>query len=166
MATVAALFKDLDAARSAAAELSAIGISGDDISIVSNQSGHLTTDIDPIESTATGSGVGAIGGGAVGLVAGLALIPVSGLGIVGVLGWLATSLAAASAGLVAGATVASLYDVLRTGGTAEEEAHFFTEGLRAGGALVAVKTADRAEEVREFLRSSGGALTLPPAASA
>lgn len=161
MATIAALFKDLEAAQVAAARLSASGVPEDDISIISNQSEHLTTDVDPVESTTIGASVGAVGGGALGLVAGLALMPVSGLGLVGVLGWLATSLAGASAGVVAGATAASVYDVLRTSGTAEKEAHFYTEGLRAGGTLVAVKTAKKSDSIRDILRSAGGAFAAP-----
>nr|CAD6616415.1 hypothetical protein RFYW14_03125 [Pseudorhizobium flavum] len=70
MPTVAALFKDLKTAQDAAARLSASGVPEDDISIISNQSEHLTTDVDPIESTTTGASIGAVGGGALGLVAG------------------------------------------------------------------------------------------------
>jgi len=161
MPTVAALFKDLKTAQDVAARLSASGVPEDDISIISNQSEHLTTDVDPIESTTAGASIGAVGGGALGLVAGLALVPVSGLGLVGVLGWLATSLAGASAGVVAGATAASVYDILRTSGAPEKEAHFYTEGLRAGGTLVAVKAAGDLDSIGKILRSAGGAFAVP-----
>lgn len=157
MPTVAALFKDIEAAQLAAEKLSSSGVPEEDISIISNQSEHLTTDVDPVESTTAGASIGAVGGGALGLVAGLALMPVSGLGLVGVLGWLATSLAGASAGVVAGATAASVYDILRTSGAPEKEAHFYTEGLRAGGALVAVKAAGDLDSIAEILRSAEGA---------
>ena len=160
MTTVAALFKDLDAARSATDELSAIGIAEGDISIISNQSGHLTTLSDPVENTVIGAGIGAVGGGAIGLVAGIAMTPIAGMGLVGVIGWLAAALGGASAGLVTGATVSAVVDILRSSGSSDVEAHFFTEGLRAGGTLVAVRS-DRAVEAAEILRKMGGASALP-----
>ncbi len=166
MPVVAALFKDLEAAENAAAELRAIGVANDDISIVSNQSGHLTTDADPVESTTAGAGIGAAGGGALGLLAGLVLTPIAGLGVVGILGWLATALAGASVGVVAGATVASIFDVLRTSGSSEEEAHFYTEGLRAGATLVAVREVERTEATAETMRRMGGAMAAPVAGEA
>lgn len=162
MMTVAALFKDLDTARSATDELAAIGIAEDDISIISNQSGHLATLADPVENTVTGAGIGAVGGGAIGLVAGIAMTPIAGMGLVGVIGWLTAALGGASAGLVTGATVAAVVDILRSSGSSDVEAHFFTEGLRAGGTLVAVRS-DRASEAAEILRKMGGASALPPA---
>lgn len=70
-------------------------------------------------------------------------------------------LAGASAGVVAGATAASVYDVLRTSGAPEKEAHFYTEGLRAGGTLVAVKTAGNSDRIGDILRSAGGAFAAP-----
>ena len=164
MPAVAALFKDLEAARMAAAELVAMGVADDDISIISNQSGHLTTDVDPVESTTVGAGVGAAGGGAVGLIAGLVLTPVGGLGVVGILGWLATALAGASVGVVAGATVAGVFDVLRTSGSSEEDAHFYTEGLRAGATLVAVREQQDPAAVAATIQQMGGASVPPPAA--
>jgi hypothetical protein len=165
MTTVTALFKDLDTARSAAAQLAVIGIADSDISIISNQSGHLTALADPVESTVTGAGIGAIGGGAIGLVAGIAMTPVAGMGLVGVIGWLASALGGASAGLVTGATVAGVVDILRSSGTSDVEAHFFTEGLRAGGALVAVRSG-HSGEAAEILRKMGGASALPPVSQA
>ncbi|KQZ46609.1 hypothetical protein ASD54_21545 [Rhizobium sp. Root149] len=158
MPVVAALFKDLEAAENAAAELRAIGVADDDISIISNQSGHLTTDADPVETTTAGAGIGAAGGGAIGLVASLVMTPIAGIGVVGILGWLATALAGASVGVVAGATVAGVFDVLRTSGSSEEEAHFFTEGLRAGATLVAVREPIEPDKVARILQRSGGGM--------
>lgn len=162
MKTVAALFKDLDSAQNAAAELGSIGISSDDVSLISNQSGNLTTDLDPVESSTAGSLIGAAGGGALGLLAGIVMTPVAGLGMVAVLGWAATALAGASAGVVAGGTAASIADIWRTSGPSEAENHFYTEGLRAGGTLVAVRLTSREDEVRNLLHSLGGAFALPP----
>jgi len=161
--TVAALFKDMDSAQAAVAELEAAGVASDTISLISNQSSNLTTDLDPVESSIGGSAIGAAGGGALGLAAGIVMTPVAGLGILAVLGWAATALAGASAGVVAGGTAASLADIWRTSGSPEDESHLYTEGLRAGGTLVAVRVENGHDEVLRVLQIAGGATTVPAA---
>lgn len=163
MKTVAALFKDLDSAQAAVAELEAAGVASDAISLISNQSSNLTTDLDSVESSIGGSAIGAAGGGALGLAAGIVMTPVAGLGILAVLGWAATALAGASAGVVAGGTAASLADIWRTSGSPEDESHLYTEGLRAGGTLVAVRVENGHDEVLRVLQITGGATTVPAA---
>ncbi len=161
MTTVAALFKDIDAAQAATAELVAIGIAENDISIISHQSARLEAILDPVENTAAAAGIGAVGGGAIGLIAGVVTTPVAGIGLISVIGWLSATLGGIAAGLVTGSTISGVIDILRRSGASSQDAHFFTEGLRAGGTLVAVRT-DKTSEVGEALRRMGGGFALQP----
>ena len=156
MKTIAGLFDTPDAAARAAEDLERMGISADDISILSSDSNDLGTPLDPVETTTVAAGLGAAGGGVIGLAAGIGLMTAPALGPLVALGWLASALAGASAGVVAGGTIASVIDALKGTDVREEDAQVYEECLRRGGCLVAVRV-DGAhfDEANAVLRRSG-----------
>ncbi|KQY12752.1 hypothetical protein ASD31_16150 [Rhizobium sp. Root482] len=142
MKTISGLFDNPDAAARAMEDLERMGISSDDISILSSDSKDLGTTLDPVETTTVGAGLGAAGGGAIGLAAGIGLMTAPALGPLVALGWLASALAGASAGVVAGGTIASLIDALKGTDVREEDAEVYEECLRQGGCLLVVRLGD------------------------
>lgn len=142
MKTISGLFDNPDAAARAMEDLERMGISSDDISILSSDSKELGTVLDPVETTTVGAGLGAAGGGAIGLAAGIGLMTAPALGPLVALGWLASALAGASAGVVAGGTIASLIDALKGTDVREEDAEVYEECLRQGGCLLVVRLGD------------------------
>jgi len=151
--TTIALFDDFQTARKAVEDLVSAGFSRENISIVANDaSGEYakyttkSSNTDDDVSGGEGAGFGAVVGGLLGL--GAALIP--GIGPVIAAGPIAALVmggVGAAAGAATGGIVASLVDM----GVSEEDAGYYSEGIRRGGALVTVTTSDeqvsRAEEI-------------------
>lgn len=151
--TVLALYDDFETARNAVEALVDAGFDRKSISLVANNaderySTSVNRDADNGDvSSGAGAGFGAVVGGLVGL--GVALIP--GIGPVLAAGPLAAVLfggIGAVAGAATGSVVAGLVDL----GMDEEEAGYYAEGIRRGGALVSVDvTSDehtqRAEDI-------------------
>jgi hypothetical protein len=77
-------------------------------------------------------------GGVGGLLVGLGVLAIPGIGPVLAAGPLATTLLGAGVGAAAGGLIGSLIDL----GIPEEEAKYYAEGLRRGGAVVTVHTSD------------------------
>jgi len=139
------------------------GIPHTDISIVA----HKTENVDRLndrnrngiddttEATTGGAAVGAGLGGAAGLLAGLGVVAIPGIGPVVAAGWLASTALGASVGGLAGGIVGALVQ----GGTSNEEAQVYAEGLRRGGTLVSVRVPDeKRAEVEAVL--TGGAVDI------
>jgi uncharacterized protein (TIGR02271 family) len=151
--TVIGLFDRMDDARHVVQELIDHGLQRDDISLVSRQDhegAYVTERGDERTSgTAIGAGAGAALGGVGGLLVGLGALAIPGIGPAVAAGPLVTALAGAGLGATAGGLIGALTDL----GVPEEEAHYYAEGVRRGGVLVAVDTddqrADRAAEVME-----------------
>ncbi|MBP1887270.1 general stress protein [Sinorhizobium mexicanum] len=157
MRTVSALFDDYEDARTAVSELETAGIPSDDISIVANNAGERYSDeaSGAASGAGAGAGLGAAGGGAVGLLTGLGLMAIPGVGPVVAAGWLASTAAGAAAGAVAGGAAGGIIGALTDSGVAEEEAHFYAEGIRRGGTLVSARIDDsRAPQVLAILQKS------------
>lgn len=148
------LFDDFYDAERAVIELERVGIDHDNISLVSNQSGHdhaVAKVREPRDHTASeaaqrDAGVGAALGGVIGAgggaLAGLGLLAIPGLGPVVAAGWLAS---AAAGALVGGAVVAgagSIVGALTHAGVSQAEAEVYAEGVRRGGTLVSAKVDD------------------------
>jgi len=92
-------------------------------------------------------------GGAVGLAAGVVALAIPGIGPLLAAG----PIAAAIGGLTAGVAVGGIVGLLRDHGISEEEAEFYAEGVRRGGALVTVHgvSEDREKSARKILDDAG-----------
>jgi hypothetical protein len=155
--TVVALFEDFNTANGALRELVDNGFSRDDISLVaSDMDGEYgryvetgrQEDVDTssaAQGAGVGAGIGAALGGLGGLLIGLGALTIPGIGPVLAAGPLAaalTGLAGAGAGAVAGGVTGGLIGALVDMGVPEETAQYYAEGVRRGGHLITVRTAD------------------------
>jgi len=117
--------------------LLAAGFSKDELSLVFGDSrGHETPAIGPRVETGSQSEAGqdAVIGGLAGLAAGMIATVLPGIGALLAIG----PLAGAIGGLSLGAAAGGLVGLMRDHGISDEEAEFFAEGIRRGGALVIV----------------------------
>lgn len=147
--TITRLFDDPADAHKAVAALENNGFTSDEVSLVSRYrpDGTLVED-DETSGAASGATLGGIAGGGAGLLAALGLIAIPGIGPLVAAGVLATTLAGAAAGGVAGGLIGALTDY----GVSEDDANVYAEGVRRGGSLVTVRTADdRAAEADRIL---------------
>jgi uncharacterized protein (TIGR02271 family) len=168
MKNIIALYDDIETAHKAIRALRDAGGSQTDISLVAHDvegryGMHLgdkpTSKPDTSDGAATGAGLGAVLGGIGGLLVGLGALAIPGIGPVVAAGPLATAIAAlvgAGAGAVAGGAAGGLLGALVDMGLPEEEAGWYAEGVRRGGALVVVRTDDtRVDQVRRLLNQFG-----------
>jgi hypothetical protein len=157
--TVSALYDDYAAAKSAVADLESAGISRSDISVVANNVNNRYVDDRPSNAAAdagAGAGVGAVVGGGAGLLTGLGLMAIPGVGPVVAAGWLVATLAGAATGAVVGGTAGGIIGAMTEAGVDERDAHFYAEGVRRGGTLVAVRTDEaRVPAIRDILERHG-----------
>lgn len=147
MKTVVGLFDSLHEARNVVNQLENAGFDGDDISLVANDATgeyQTSTGSELADSNATGAGAttGAVAGGALGVLAGLGALAIPGIGPVIAAGPLLAGLAGAGVGALAGGMLGALVDA----GVPEEEARYYTEGVRRGGTLVVAKVDDGASD--------------------
>jgi hypothetical protein len=135
-------------------DLKKAGVSASDISLVAHdaegQHGRsLGTDAPATtDASAAGAGVGAVLGGLGGLLVGLGALAIPGIGPVLAAGPLGTALAAlvgAGVGAVAGGVTGGLIGALVDMGVPEQEAHYYSEGVRRGGVLVTARVEDADE---------------------
>jgi hypothetical protein len=111
------------------------------------------------EGAATGAGIGAALGGGAGLLTGLGMLAIPGVGPVVAAGWLAATAAGAAGGALAGGATGGIVGALMNDGESEDDAHVYAEGVRRGGSLVSVRTADGdADEVARTLERHGGVM--------
>lgn len=158
MITISRLYDDYDAAARAVDDLEDSGIPASDISIIaSNADGwydkasptvrnkRIDHDLDGVDDRREGADAGAaIGGtigGVAGLLAGLGLLTIPGLGPVVAAGWLAST---AALGVGAGVVGGIIGAFTQQGGMSDEEAQFYAEGVRRGGAVVVARVPDDA----------------------
>jgi stress response protein YsnF len=167
--TVIALYDDLHVAERVVRELRDQGIPDRDISLVAHDAageygrtlGQKTGTTkgrkkkDEGSAAGTGAGIGAAVGGLGGLLVGLGALAIPGIGPVVAAGPLATALSGligAGVGAVAGGAAGGLIGALVDMGLPEEEAERYTEGVRRGGTLVAVRVEDNDERrVRDIM---------------
>jgi hypothetical protein len=155
--TVVALFDDFSSANDAVRDLVNNGYSRDDLSMVANDAegkygqylsseNKATMDTSATsEGAGVGAGIGAVLGGIGGLLIGLGALAIPGIGPVIAAGPLAaalTGLAGAGVGAVAGGVTGGIIGALVDLGVPEESAQYYAEGVRRGGTLVTVRTAD------------------------
>lgn len=153
--TTAALYDSISDARNVVQELVDNGFPRDDISLIAQNSEGQTEGVTGQEQeniadgTATGAGIGAALGGLGGLLVGLGALTIPGVGPIIAAGPIATTLLGAGIGAVGGGVIGALVDL----GMPDEEAGYFAEGIRRGGALVSVETTDeRIDEAIAILR--------------
>jgi len=161
MKTVIGLFDDMAQAKKAALDVESAGIPHNDISLVANNEGGRYApvgDTTAPATTTTGNAIGqdaAVGagiGGVAGLIIGLTGFAIPGFGWIAGAGWLMATLIGAGTGAVIGGLVGALTSV----GVPEEDAAHYTEGVRRGGILVAVKADDAvAHRVAQILGDDG-----------
>lgn len=145
MKTVVGSFDNYGEAQAVVDELTTQGFNRDDISIVARdqesgrQQGAADTDTSGAGSgAAKGAVAGGAIGGAAGLAAGLASLAIPGIGPIIAAGPIASALAGAGVGAVAGGIIGALTNL----GVHEEDAHYYAESVRRGGALVLVRAED------------------------
>lgn len=163
--TIVGSFDSFEEAQEVFRDLQQSGFSRDDISIIGNSAaarvqstaGDLPPDApatmsDTGSGAATGAAAGGVLGGAAGLVVGLMGLAIPGIGPIVAAGPLAAALAGAGVGAVAGGLIGGLTGA----GVSEEDANYYAESVRRGGALVTVRADDsRADEAARIMRSHG-----------
>lgn len=107
--------------------------------------GHTTPRVGPVleaEGSESEAGSDAFVGGAIGLAVGLFAVLVPGFG------WLAAGgpLLGAFGGMTAGVAVGGFIGIMKDHGISEDEAQFYAEGVKRGGALVTVHGVDEDRE--------------------
>ena len=113
----------------------------------------------PVRESGSDSEAGqdAFVGAMVGLAAGVVALAIPGLGALVAAG----PIAGAIGGLTAGAAVGGLYGILKDHGISQEEAEFYEEGVRRGGALIVVHGVDKdAEKAARKTMDDAGAIQV------
>jgi uncharacterized protein (TIGR02271 family) len=153
--TILALYDDFPTAESVTRALVESGFPSEDISLMANNSaaeygsglsgsvaasgeGRSAEGDKGASGTMTGAAIGGTIGGIGGLLVGLGALAIPGIGPVVAAGPLAATLIGAGAGAAAGGLLGALTSI----GVPENEANLYAEGVRRGGALLAL----RAEE--------------------
>lgn len=166
--TIVGSFDSFEEAQDVLDDLQQRGFSRDDISVIANNAsgqyssqyggeGQLPRDApatlsDTGAGSATGAAAGGVLGGAAGLVVGLMGLAIPGIGPIVAAGPIAAALAGAGVGAVAGGLIGGLTGV----GVSEDDASYYAESVRRGGALVTVRAEDsRADEAAGVMRKRG-----------
>lgn len=155
--TIVALYDTIEQAKQAVQALKDAGYTDTDISLIANDTtGEYARDLSvkaPADGAATGATAGAIIGGLGGLLVGLGALVIPGVGPVLAAGPLAaavSTLIGAGVGAAAGGLLGALVDL----GVPEEEAGYYAEGVRRGGALVTAHVDDsRVDNARRILQN-------------
>jgi hypothetical protein len=148
--TVVASYNRLADATAAMRDLREAGFDETDLNLLASRA---TRDAAPdLDESASSAATGALAGGALGGAAGLAAsllgLAIPGVGPILAAGPIAAALAGAGAGAVAGGIVGALTDV----GISEDDAQFYAESVRRGGAVVTVRADEsRAAQAEEIL---------------
>jgi hypothetical protein len=167
--TVIGLFDTIGEAQNVVQSLLDGGLSRDNISLITQNSEGIAANAHEVggDSAADGAGAGAVGGtvvgGVLGLLVGAGLLAIPGIGPVLAAGPIAAAIGSASAAIGAaalgagvGAATGGLMGGLVSAGVSEDDARYYTEGVRRGGTLVSV-TADDADADRasDIMRRMG-----------
>lgn len=170
--TVVGLFDTYDSAQNTVQELLDQGISANDISVVANNArGELTQTTGSERAVAEGAGAGAVGGtvvgGVLGLLVGLGALAIPGIGPVIAAGPLSAAIGSTAAAVGAGALGAGLgaasgglLGALIGSGVPEEDASFYSEGVRRGGTLVSVSITDAKANTAQAIMQRNGVIDI------
>lgn len=143
MKTVVGLYDKLSDAHDAVRELTEAGVRREDISMVAADpdrvAGNDLEGVKPADTTvgpaSEGAVIGGVVGGLTGLVIGLSALTIPGLGPIIAAGPLASMLVGAGLGAAGGGLLGALVGW----GVPEHEAGYYTEAVRRGSTLVAVR---------------------------
>ncbi|WP_374788814.1 hypothetical protein [Brucella oryzae] len=150
MAYITGLFDNHDEAADAVRALEEAGIPAENISLISNNTDGryageaLKDEQSAVTGVEAGAGLGAVAGGGAGLLTGLGLLSIPGVGPVVAGGWLTATLVGLVGGATAGGVAGGIVGALIETGVPEEEAQAYSEAIRRGSTLVAVRC-DEAE---------------------
>jgi len=160
--TVVALYDNLTIAHRAAQDLINAGFSSNSISLAAGDATgeyrrYLADETQPAGNTsndavATGAGIGAVVGGLGGLLVGLGTLLIPGVGPIIAAGPLLTSLTSLGVGAGVGAVAGGVAGALADMGVPEEEANYYTEGIRRGGTLLTIQVPDeQIDQARDIM---------------
>jgi len=150
---IAGFFHTREAGRGAERDLLLSGFPREGVSFVAGDGpAHAAPAVGPLESIGAESEAGqdAFIGGAAGFAAGMIAAVLPGIGPLIAAG----PLAGAIGGLTVGAAAGGIIGLLRDHGISDEEAEFFAEGVRRGGALVTVdcRTPEQAHLAKKIFK--------------
>jgi hypothetical protein len=153
---IAGFYRTVPEGEAAREALLSSGFTTDQVGFVAGDTrGNDTPKIGPIEEVGAEkeAPTDAWIGGVVGLAAGMIAVVIPGIGPLIAAG----PLAGAIGGLGIGAATGGVIGLLRDHGVSDEEAEFYAEGVKRGGALVTVHgvSEDRADEARKILSKHG-----------
>ena len=154
--TIAGFFRTRPEAETAESALLNAGFTRDRVSFVAGDTrGHDIPALGPIKNVEGDTELpkDAFLGSAIGLAVGMIAVFIPGIGPLIAAG----PLGGAIAGLSVGAGAGGLVGLLKDHGVSEEEAEFYAEGVRRGGALITAQysNADEEKHAREILRDKG-----------
>ncbi len=154
--TITAFFRTPGEADVAQKQLFANGFGRDEVSFVTGDTrGHETPSVGPVldSGAEVEAGRDAWVGGAVGLVAGAIAAVLPGIGPLIAVGPIAAAIGGAAVGTAAGGIIG----LLKEYGVPEDEAEFYAEGVRRGGALLTVHgvSEDREDVAEKIFKESG-----------
>lgn len=156
--TIAGFFRTRAEGEAAQAALLSAGFTRDQVSfVVGDTRGHETPALGPIKDVEgdTELAQDAFLGSAVGLAVGMIAVFIPGIGPLIAAG----PLAGAIGGLSVGAAAGGLIGLLKDHGVSEEEAEFYAEGVRRGGALLTVQySSDKDRESAQKIMNKHGAI--------
>jgi len=161
--TIVALYDDMGTARKVVDELVKNGISRTAISLAANDSGgefkKLSEGVDSQHVNAgEGSAFGAAVGALTGILVSLGALVIPGVGPVLAAGPIMAALGSTAVGAGIGAAAGGLLGALVGAGVPEEDAHFYSEGVRRGGTLVMVNSPDdNARTAYDIMQRHGAA---------
>jgi hypothetical protein len=130
------------------------GFPASDISLLSHSVDDGERMQEDLDGASNGATIGGVAGAGVGVLASLGMIAIPGIGPLVAAGMLATTLAAAGTGAVAGGLVGALVDY----GVSSDEAEVYSEAVRRGSTLVSVKTTADREMIANRILSEHGAV--------
>jgi len=155
--TIAGFFRTQAEGEAAKQALYHGGFSADEVSYLAGDTrGHQTPAIGPALKNA-GSQSEAVSdaftGGAIGLTVGVLALAIPGIGPLLAAG----PLAAAVGGMTAGIATGGVIGLLKDHGISEDEAEFYAEGVKRGGALITIHAVDedRETKARKILQDAG-----------
>lgn len=160
--TISRLFDTRGQAESAVRDLESSQVPANDISLIARHGGEDRSFADGDKTEAgegagKGAATGGLVGGGAGLLAGLGMLAIPGLGPVVAAGWLASTAVGAIAGAAAGGAAGGLLGALKHEGVGDADANVYAEGVRRGGALVAVRIDEaRVGEVEGIMNRNSG----------
>ena len=157
-----AVFDNEQEAQQAVVALRQIGVRDNDLSIIAQSKGTMTTregggEVTDEEHTSYLRGI--LGGGALGAGLGVAALAIPGFGPLAAIGAIAASVVpeAMAIGAVAGAAAGTFNEALKEHGVSDEDASYYGGQMKHGGVLVTVNSSDVDQpQAQDVLYRHGG----------